>query len=180
MYVLAGCTLPTPHTFLNCPLHMILHRGNVRQYNFSKEAVSGAPVTLYWTALAISKTLWNHRLDKTSLIDMEKPGCQVPSICLCNLFTCFEVISENILLVILGKSAYAEGAMFTHCSNRFWTPYYYNRLLWCRSYSAIFKDWFHNSCCALCCLLWFIPWHALLGTHHSYSTLAIVYVSALG
>ena len=128
MYVLAGCTLPTPHTFLNCPLHMILHRGNVRQYNFSKEAVSGAPVTLYWTALAISKTLWNHRLDKTSLIDMEKPGCQVPSICLCNLFTCFEVISENILLVILGKSAYAEGAMFTHCSNRFWTPYYYNRL----------------------------------------------------
>ena len=63
-----------PHTFLNCPLHMILHRGNVRQYNFSKEAVSGAPVTLYWTALAISKTLWNHRLDKTSLIDMENQG----------------------------------------------------------------------------------------------------------
>ena len=48
--------------------------------------------------------------------------------------------------------------------------------VWCRSYSAIFKDWFRNSCCALCCLLWFIPWHALLGTHHSYWTLAIVYI----
>ena len=179
---LGACTLPTPHTFLNCPLHMILHRGNVRQYNFSKEAVSGAPVTLYWTALAISKTIWNHRLDKTSLIDMENQGVKYLQFAfvmplLVNMFRSnfWEYLASHPRKISLCWRCNVY-ALFQPLLNALLLQ----STVWCRSYSAIFKDWFHNSCCALCCLLWFIPWHALLGTHHSYSTLAIVYVSALG